>query len=314
MRRKRRAARRRPPSGGPQFNVRTLDGLRLLATSYCVATILLPMHDRDTTRRWLALVRVIFFVIGCAVILAAASPIGSKLPGKWTELVTGTLASLGAFGLTVLFVRWEKLSLADVGTAINGRSVVRLVCGFILGLSFVALWAALSAMVSPVQWVRASGGGLPAVLVSLATYLVLACREELAFRGYPLRLLNRLFGLWFAQIFVAVVFSAEHKLGGLSGMSALIGAAVGSLLFGMASLTTRGLAVPIGVHAAWNFGQWALGLRGGSALWRPVVREGFQESVDFTGTIIYLLVFGSATLAFWLWRRRRQAESELHRG
>src|SRR5205823_5785445 len=191
------------PLDGPQFNVKTLDGLRLLATPYCVATILLPMHDS----RWLALGRVILFVIGCAVILAAASPIGSKLPGKWTELVTGTLASLGAFGLTVLFVRWEKLSLADVGAAINGRSVVRLVCGFILGVSFVALWAALSAMASPVQWVRASGGGLPAVLVSLAGYLVLACREELAFRGYPLRLLNRLFGLWFAQIFVAVVFS-----------------------------------------------------------------------------------------------------------
>src|SRR5947207_2141594 len=122
MRRKRRAARRKPPSGGQQFNVMTLDGLRLLATSYCVAIILLPMHDRDTTRRWLALGRVILFVIGCAVILAAASPIGSKLSGKWTELVTGTLASLGAFGLTVLFVRWEKLSLVDVGAAINGEA------------------------------------------------------------------------------------------------------------------------------------------------------------------------------------------------
>ena len=272
------------------------------------------MHENDTTRRWLALGRVVVFVIACAAILASASPIGSKLRGKWPELVTGTLASLGAFGLTVLFVRWEKLRLADVGAAINARSVLRFAFGFILGVSFVALWAALSEVASPIQWVRASGGGFPGVPVALAAYLVLACREELAFRGYPLRLLNRLFGLGFAQIFVAAVFTAEHKLGGLSGMRALIGAAVGSLLFGMATLATRGLAVAIGVHAAWNFGQWALGLRGGSGFWRPVVSEGLEASVDLIGTIIYLAVFGSATLAFWLWLRRGSTKSELPRG
>jgi len=172
--------------------------------------------------RGIVLSRVVLFMIGCAVILAATSPIGSKLPGKFPEIVTGTLASLGAFGLTVLFVR--------------------------------------------------------------------------------------LFGLWFAQIFVAAVFAAEHKLGGLSGTRAIVGAAVGSLLFGTAALATRGLAVPIGVHAAWNFGQWALGLRGGPAPWMPVVRDGSQESVDLAGTIIYLAVFASATLAFWLWRRKNDRQ------
>jgi uncharacterized protein len=267
------------------------------------------MDQNDTTRRWLALGRVVLFITGCAVILAAASPIGARLPGKWQEAATGTLATLGAFGLTVLFVRWESISLRDVGAAVNARSVLRLAFGFVLGVSLVALWASLSAAAGTVQWVRASGGGLRAASLTLAAYVVLACREELAFRGYPLRLLNRLFGPWFAQLFVAVVFAAEHKLGGLSGMRALIGAAVGSLLFGMAALATRGLAVPIGVHAAWNFGQWALGLRGGPALWRPVVREGLQEGADLTATIIYYAVFGSAILAFWLWRRRRPIQS-----
>jgi membrane protease YdiL (CAAX protease family) len=226
------------------------------------------------------------------------------LPGKWSEIATGTLASVGAFGLSVLFVRWEKLRLSDIGVAIDARSALRLGLGFVLGLSIVALWAGVSAVTSPVRWVRASGGGLPTAILALAAYLALACREELAFRGYPLRILNRSFGLWFAQIFVAVIFAAEHRLGGLTGTRALVGAAAGSLLFGIAAVRTRGLAVPIGLHAAWNFGQWTLGLRGSSGLWRPVVPDGLQERVDLAGSIVYLALFGAATLAFWLWRRR----------
>jgi membrane protease YdiL (CAAX protease family) len=258
---------------------------------------------KDTTGHWAALGRAVLFMVSCAVILAVASPIGSKFPGTWPELIAGTLASLGAFALTLLFVRWEKLSLADVGAAMNGRSLLRMSAGFFLGLFLVALWAALSAVTSPIQWVRGSGGGVPAVMLALSAYVVLACREELAFRGYPLRLLNRLFGPWFALIFVAAIFALEHKLGGLSGLPALVGAAVGSLLFGMAALATRGLAVPIGLHAAWNFGQWALGLRGGQTPWRRAVMSGSQHSVDLAGTILYLAVFGVATLGFWLWRR-----------
>ena len=259
---------------------------------------------QDTNRHWAALGRVVLFMVSCAVILAVASPIGSKFPNQWSELIIGTLGSLGAFILTVLFVRWEKLSLADVGAAMNAGSLLRLAAGFLLGVFLVALWAAVSAATSPVQWVRASGGA-PAILLTLPGYLALACREELAFRGYPLRLSRRLFGPWFALIFVAAVFALEHRLGGLSGPSALIGAAVGSLLFGMAALKTRGLAVPIGLHAAWNFGQWALGLRGGQTLWRPVVASGSQQSVDLAESIIYLAIFGVATVGFWLWRGGR---------
>jgi hypothetical protein len=52
-----------------------------------------------------------------------------------------------------------------------------------------------------------------------------------------------------------------------------------------------------------NFGQWALGLKGQPGLWHVVVKEGTQKSARI-GTISYLAVIGSATLAFWFWHRR----------
>jgi membrane protease YdiL (CAAX protease family) len=269
------------------------------------------MQPKDVVRRWYVLGRVALFIVACAVVLAAVSPIAAKMPGRWPELLTGLLSSLGAFALTLLFVRWERLNLDDVGAAVNARSVMRLASGFLIGLLLVALWAAILAASGSMRWARASGGGLSSAVIALAAYLALACREELAFRGYPLRRLDERFGFVFAQLFVALVFAAEHKLGGWPWSRALAGAGVGALLFGMAAIATRGLAVPIGLHAAWNFGQWALGLYGGPAFWKPFASQGHQERAPFAESVTYIGVFGSATLAFWLWRRRSMQRSGL---
>jgi membrane protease YdiL (CAAX protease family) len=139
----------------------------------------------------------------------------------------------------------------------------------------------------------------------LLGYLALSCREELAFHGYPLRRLDSLFGLYPAQLLIALLFAAEHVLGGYSWANALMGASTGSLMFGMAALATRGLAVPIGLHAAWNFGQWIIGGKEIPGLWIAVIEREFRVSVERASMISYLVVMGMATCCFWLWHRRR---------
>jgi hypothetical protein len=122
-------------------------------------------------------------------------------------------------------------------------------------------------------------------------------------RGYALLRLKRFFGVWGAQIIVALAFAAEHMAGGLPLSRALLGAGVGWLMFGMAAITTRGLAVPICLHAAWNFGDWILGGKGWPGFWQVVVEEGQQRRAQFVGTVGYLAVMSLATIAFWIWYR-----------
>ena len=98
--------------------------------------------------------------------------------------------------------------------------------------------------------------------------------------------------------------------GGIHGGMQILGAFTGSLLFGMAALAMRGLAVPIGLHTAWNFGQWTLGEKETSGPWRPVVEQGYKQHVDHMGILGYLLVFGSATVAFYLFGTFRRTASE----
>jgi hypothetical protein len=105
-------------------------------------------------------------------------------------------------------------------------------------------------------------------------------------------------------VFVAIAFALEHRLGGSPWTQAVFGAGVGSLLFGMASIATRGLAVPIGVHAAWNFGTWLLGMKGQGGVWRQIVEPGNEQGAEIFGMAAYVAVLGTATFLFWIYFRR----------
>lgn len=251
------------------------------------------------SNRWSAARRVLLFYLVCVVFLIVAAPLGSRFPGQWPKVAIGAMTSIAAFALTVLFVRWDGIRLADVGAALGGRSVTRLAFGFFIGLLMVAVQGSFVTFDGHVHWVRTGGTGIAPIAMALLAYLALACREELTFHGYPLRRLERFFGIWAAQIIVALAFALEHRAGGFSWFNAMFGSVAGSLLFGMASIATRGLAVPIGVHAAWNFGQWVLGEKDLPGLWRPVIEESYRAHVDHVGLIGYFAVFGLGIVVFW---------------
>ena len=66
--------------------------------------------------------RVVAFIVGCAVWLAVSNAISQPLAGAAQQLATGVIAAVGAFVVTWLFARWDKLRLCDVGAnvGING--------------------------------------------------------------------------------------------------------------------------------------------------------------------------------------------------
>jgi hypothetical protein len=98
-------------------------------------------------------------------------------------------------------------------------------------------------------------------------------------------------------------------IGGQSWLGALLGPAIGSLLFDIASIATEGLAVPIGIHAAWNLGHWALGFKDTPGVWRPIASLGDSGRAYAVGTASYFVVTGLATFGFWKWHRSRTAHS-----
>jgi membrane protease YdiL (CAAX protease family) len=257
-----------------------------------------------TPKWWQTLARVLLFCISCAVILAVISRLTQGLLKPWSILILGLVSSLGAFILTILFVRWEGLLLKDVGVVPVKSSLVRALTGFVIGLFLAILQPLLVLLTGHIRFVKSSNVTLASVLITLLIYFILASREELAFRGYPLRSLNNVLGSWTAQLLVASLFVAEHILGGMTLFQALWGVGVGSIFFGIAALTTKGLAVPIGLHAAWNFGQWAMGLKDESGLLKVIVEKGYEKHIEQVGMISYLIVMFLGILVFYYYGRK----------
>jgi membrane protease YdiL (CAAX protease family) len=176
----------------------------------------------------------------------------------------------------------------------------------VIGLALVVSWAAILAIAGRVRWIPNVNGNGPSACWEFLGFATLSCREELAFHGYPLRRLERTFGIWAAQLLIALAFVAEHRLGGMSWARAFLGPGVGSLLFGMAAIASDGLAVPIGLHAAWNIGHWTLGFKGDEGLWEVITASGKEERSELAAMTAYVVLMALAMFAFWLWNRRRQ--------
>jgi hypothetical protein len=127
--------------------------------------------------------------------------------------------------------------------------------------------------------------------------------------GYPLRSLNYVIGPWSAQLIIALIFVTEHVVGGMTWPEAILGPGLGALLFGLAALKTKGLALPIGLHSAWNFVQWLLGFKNGTGWYKVVVEKGNEAKVELVGGISYLLVMGMAIIAFYYWKKGPESSS-----
>jgi len=236
-------------------------------------------------------------------ILAVTGP-GVAALGDRSGPLIGAIASFLTLGLTLLFVIWERKSLHDFGFYVTRRSPYLFFLGILIGVALVGAHTALTALVAPVHWVGDRHLDPLRATLMVTTFLLLATREELAFRGYPLRKLAADLNPWAAQLIVAALFAIEHMIGGATWSNAVLGAGMGSLVFGMAALATRGLAMPIGLHAAYNIADWARGGKGADGLWRAVVAPGSEQTVQLIGMAFYVAVMGVAVVALWMWGRR----------
>ena len=243
----------------------------------------------------------VFFGVCMVAILLGAGMLSGFAPVALRPLASGIVASAGLLALSLAFLRREGRDARSAGLHVGPGSGARLAAGAAIGFFLYGLYLLLLAGLAGGTVEAGAGADVGAIALAVATYSELASMEELGFRGYALRRLEERFGRFVALVAGAVAFGLLHLAYGWPLGAAMIGAMSGALLFGMGALVTRGLAVPIGLHAAWNLGGWSVGEKDGAGLWRLVV----PEQGAAASTVSYLVVMGIGILGFWYVGRRR---------
>jgi membrane protease YdiL (CAAX protease family) len=117
---------------------------------------------------------------------------------------------------------------------------------------------------------------------SLSLFAGIALAEELLFRGFVFQRLHSGLGLWPAQLLTAAFFLLTHLNNpGMSGdikVLASINIFLASILFGLALIRTKSLAMPLGLHWMANWmqgGVLGFGVSGtaGAGLFKPIFGE-----------------------------------------
>lgn len=264
-------------------------------------------------KRMKGVLRSLLFLAACPLALIITTSF-VKTTSFANTIKVGAITCAITYGLTVLFLRWDGWKLRDAGLELTPKTLPRVLFGIMIGSALVTLQEGLLFTSGHVHWTY-HRAALPtgSLLLGFTAYLLLALREEIAFRGYPLRHLEHDLGMWAALVSLGIVFTLEHLAGGLSLAQALLGPFAGAMLFGVAALATRGIAVPLGIHFAFNFGQWIMGQKETAGLWQASVDPAFQHQAEALGYTGYLLGTITATFCFWLYYRKRVSSSVAHK-
>lgn len=183
---------------------------------------------------------------------------------QWLQSIIFITSGLVIIGLFLLWARgFEK------GWRLDTSSKPRkLWSGFTIGvLYFCAVTGVLAAIGSYSACYASPHWGL--IVVCLCLNFLVACSEEVIFRGLLFRLIDERFGFWRAIGISSFVFGFAHIFQPDATIWSSIAITVeAGLLLGAAYKYAGTLWFPIGIHWAWNFAQgnvFGLDVSGGGA-------------------------------------------------
>ena len=231
------------------------------------------------------------------ILVAAFVPLTGFRP---VSLITMGCSAGFSFILLVVFCRWDAIPLKAAGISFSRKNSAYFLTGFITGLVLVIAWIVLTLLLTPYRLSLNRTPDIKAILSALLLFLFVAVREELVYRSYFLRRLTTAYNALIALLIVTTVFILEHRAAGISWKTSVIGSGLGGILFGIAALKTKGIALPVGLHSAWNLGRWVFGLTENTGFWHYTNTYGNDIRDEAATLATYAIIMFIAISCFGL--------------
>lgn len=155
----------------------------------------------------------------------------------------------------------RRKSFFEVAGRPNAAWLKQWLHGVIVGAGLMLVPAALLYAGGWVYW-ESRSAGLWSLWPAAGIFLSVAVAEEFLFHGFVFQRLIDSTGVWIAQLIMAGYFLLIHTdnpgMDGTVRMLASVNIFIASLLFGLAYIKTKSLAMPIGIHFMANVVQGTL--------------------------------------------------------
>lgn len=160
--------------------------------------------------------------------------------------------------VTIICQLLRKESITIITGRYNFNWLKQMFTGFMIGAALMILPAVILTLFGFIHW-QINAISFSAIVSGLAAMVFIAVTEELLFRGFIFQRLIESLGQWPAQLIIACLFLLTHiNNPGMSGnikVLASVNIFLASILFGLAFIKTRSLAMPLGIHFMANWVQ-----------------------------------------------------------
>ncbi len=230
------------------------------------------------------------------------------------------IPSLITLAVSWAALRLEDRPLANLGLRLDRRWALELVLGVLGGAVLITLVATLLWTLGGFTWIFNGTAKSFALIQGCWVFLFVALNEETTYRGYPFqRLTTGELGPRGTQLLFAAYFAFRHlnnpgvqAAGAAMKAITILNIALAAILLGLAYLRTRSLALPIGIHWAWNFVQGNLlgfpvsGTGERLAPLKPILKDRPDwltgGAVGLEGSVACTLICLVAIVLLYFWR------------
>ncbi len=260
---------------------------------------------------------VIFWALFLVLLFLAGSQVRNMLPARWERFAYGILGTMAVCFAVWIMLKVEKKKFSDYGLCWQKDTFLKFVKGFFIGavvLSTIILillvFTQYKISANPAKWD-------PWSAFWYLSLIPLALMEEIAFRSYPFLKLKKVFGLRSTQVIIAVGFALYHILQGWGFQLAFLGPGIWAFVFGLAAISSKGIALPTGIHVALNLIQQLIGLKGDASesvlqFSLPVnVSDAAIAQAQTWGIITQLLVLAAAIICMEIYIRKNNSPKNI---
>jgi len=191
---------------------------------------------------------------------------------RFAHWIIGTLATYFSNG-SILKV-WQK-AVFGCRTTFERKTIIKFFAGVVAGIVIIGLLATSVLYISDVTVETNPKSSIWYFILLTMPLIPLAFMEELGFRAYPLQILKDKIGIRQSIVIISILFVLYHIANGWTIASSFYGPGVWGLIFWLAAIYSKGIAMPTGLRYAANLTTSAYGLQNN----HPAQRQNKEELI-----------------------------------